>query len=83
MQYATEANTDYTDSIGKRRRTAFLVFSIVATIVTLVIVLVIIALRKRIALVIELFKEAGKACASMPLMLFEPVLVSRHTILNC
>lgn len=77
-----EAQTDYTDSIGKRRRTTFLVFSIVATIVTVIVCLVIFVLRKRIALVIELFKEAGKACASMPLLLLEPIVVCTMLILN-
>lgn len=72
VQYAAEAQTDYADSIHKRRRTTYLVFAIVATLVTVGIGLVIVVLRKRIALVIELFREAGKACASMPLMLVEP-----------
>lgn len=37
----------------------------------------IIFMRKRIKLVIVLFKEAGKAAAHMPLLLFEPILVNK------
>lgn len=53
----------------------FLVLAIVATVATVIICIVIVFLRKRIHLVIALFKEAGKAASDMPLLLFEPVLV--------
>jgi len=42
------------------------------------VLLVILVMRKRIKLVIQLFQEAGKAINSMPLLLFEPVLVCNH-----
>lgn len=53
----------------------FLGLAIALTIVTAALVVTLIFLRKRIKLVIVLFKEAGKAAASMPLILFEPILV--------
>ncbi|GLV34017.1 Choline transporter-like 1 [Carabus blaptoides fortunei] len=52
----------------------FLGPAIFVTIVTVVVLLVILVLRKRIELVIQLFKEAGKAIADMPVMLLQPVL---------
>ncbi|GLH03077.1 Choline transporter-like protein 1 [Gryllus bimaculatus] len=54
--------------------TSYLAFAIAATIVTVIIWLVILVMRKRIKLVVQLFKEAGKAISSMPLILFEPIL---------
>lgn len=72
----------YQDSIGKRRTQSFLAFAIITTIVTIAICLIIFALRKRINLVIELFKEAGKAVSDMPILLFEPVLVKNENSLN-
>lgn len=73
--YSSEKNMNYTDTIGKRRTNSFLAFAIIATIATVVISLVVLVLRKRIQLVIALFKEAGKALGNMPLLLLEPVLV--------
>lgn len=64
------------DTIGKRRVNTFLVLAIIATVATVIACLVIVFLRKRIDLVICLFKEAGKAATDMPLLLFEPILVS-------
>ena len=40
------------------------------------IVLIVLVMRKRIALVIQLFKEAGKAVHSMPVLLLQPIYVS-------
>lgn len=56
----------------------FLIFSILATIITVFLIGAVIFLRKRIKLVITLFKEAGKAATNMPLLLLEPVLVSKN-----
>ena len=75
VQYSDERRNDYLDSIGQRRTNSYLAFAIVATIITIIICLVIFVLRKRIKLVIELFKEASKALAHMPLLLLEPILV--------
>jgi solute carrier family 44 protein 1 (choline transporter-like protein) len=60
------------------RVTTYLVASIVATCVTILIGLVIFVMRKRVKLVIQLFTEAGKAIADMPMLLFEPLLVSKE-----
>jgi hypothetical protein len=43
-----------------------------------IVLLVILVMRKRIKLVTQLFKEAGRAINSMPLLLLEPLLVSVH-----
>ena len=40
--------------------------------------LVVLVMRKRIQLVVQLFREAGKAIASMPILLLQPILVSDH-----
>lgn len=55
---------------------SYLAFAIVATIITFCVITIIIVLRKRIQLVVRLFKEAGKAVAAMPLLIFQPLLVS-------
>jgi len=46
-----------------------------------IVLLVILVMRKRIKLVIQLFKEAGKAINSMPLLLLEPLLVSEYSLI--
>lgn len=38
--------------------------------------IIILAIRKRVALVVQLFKEAGKAIENMPTLLVQPVGVS-------
>lgn len=55
-------------------------FTITLNIFTIIVIATIIYLRKRIKLVIILFKEAGKAATSMPLLLVGPVLVRIHHI---
>uniref|UniRef100_A0AAG5D2K4 Choline transporter-like protein n=1 Tax=Anopheles atroparvus TaxID=41427 RepID=A0AAG5D2K4_ANOAO len=56
------------------RMNNWLYYAIAATVATLIVLLVILVMRKRIKLVVQLFKEAGKAIASMPFLLAEPVL---------
>lgn len=63
------------DSQDYERVTTYLVAAIVATLITIVVSLVIFGMRKRVKLVIQLFKEAGKALTDMPLLLIEPLLV--------
>lgn len=67
---------EYTKDQDSDRERTYLISAIIATVVAIVITLIIIAMRKRIRLVIELFREAGKAIADMPFLLFEPFLVS-------
>jgi solute carrier family 44 (choline transporter-like protein), member 1 len=45
---------------------------------TIFVIIFLISMRKKIKLVIELFKEAGKAVADMPSMLIQPVLVNLY-----
>nr|CAD7453294.1 unnamed protein product [Timema tahoe] len=65
------------EEVNQRTVTTYFVAAIIATIITVIVLLVILVMRKRIALVITLFKEAGKAIHNMPLLLFEPFLVTR------
>lgn len=70
-----KSNPDYSQSdIGQRKHYSLLAYAIVATIATVVIMLVVLVMRKRIQLVVQLFREAGKAIASMPVLLLQPVL---------
>ena len=47
--------------------------SIAVTSVAMIILLLLLVMRKRIALVVQLFAEAGKAVAKMPILLLQPV----------
>lgn len=60
--------------ISKRVSNTYLAYAITVTIVTVIILLIILVMRKRIKLVVQLFKEAGKAVSSMPLLLLQPIL---------
>lgn len=60
----------------------YLVSAIIATVATIMISLIILVMRKRVKLVIQLFKEAGKAITDMPMLLFEPLLVIYFTLTN-
>lgn len=61
--------------VDKRNVSSRLALAIVATVAAVIIVLVVLVMRKRIALVAQLFKEAGKALHSMPFLLLEPLVV--------
>lgn len=67
----------YIPDVDSRRYYMYLAYAIVATILTLIVLLLIVAMRKRIDLVIQLFKESAKAIAAMPLLLFQPVFVKQ------
>ncbi|KAF6017903.1 SLC44A1 [Bugula neritina] len=54
-------------------RTAFLVYSIVATVFTVILLLVILVMRKRLQLAVALFQEAGRVLEHSPLILIQPV----------
>ncbi|ESP05260.1 hypothetical protein LOTGIDRAFT_102496, partial [Lottia gigantea] len=51
----------------------WLIYSLVASGVAVVVLLVLLVMRKRIKLVVRLFKEAGSAIGRMPLLLIQPV----------
>lgn len=76
INYSAELRAHKLNMIAKRQMHSYLAYAIAATILTCIICLVIFVLRKRIRLVIQLFKEAGKALIDMPLLLVEPILVS-------
>uniref|UniRef100_H2Z454 Choline transporter-like protein n=1 Tax=Ciona savignyi TaxID=51511 RepID=H2Z454_CIOSA len=52
---------------------AFLWYSIGATIITFVLLLLILVMRKRVALTVDLFYEAGKCMQHMPTLLLQPL----------
>ncbi|XP_053593865.1 choline transporter-like protein 1 isoform X1 [Microplitis demolitor] len=52
---------------------AYLVYAILMSIVAVVTLLVVLVMRRRIALVSQLFKETGKAIYSMPGLLLQPI----------
>lgn len=53
--------------------TDYFVYAIIMSIVTVITILVVLVMRKRIALVVQLFREAGKAVYSMPALLLQPI----------
>ncbi|XP_067934749.1 choline transporter-like protein 1 [Watersipora subatra] len=53
--------------------TAFLVYSITATVLTVILLLVIIVMRKRLQLAVALFQEAGRVLENTPLILIQPI----------
>lgn len=60
----------------KRQAHCLSVFTLyIYFIFQVIVLLVILVMRKRIKLVIQLFKEAGRAINSMPLLFLEPLLV--------
>lgn len=64
------------EKVESRNSSTYMAFAIVATIITVCVILIVLVMRKRIQLLVQLFKEAGKALASMPYLLLEPLLVS-------
>ncbi|XP_048758552.1 choline transporter-like protein 1 isoform X1 [Ostrea edulis] len=52
---------------------AFLIYSIIATVLTVILLLVILVMRKRISLTVTLFHEAGKCLADVPILLLQPL----------
>ncbi|XP_034942044.1 choline transporter-like protein 1 isoform X2 [Chelonus insularis] len=53
--------------------TSYFIYSILMTIVAVMTLLIVLVMRKRIALVAQLFREAGKAVYSMPALLLQPI----------
>ncbi|CAK9832448.1 Choline transporter-like protein 1 [Anthophora retusa] len=52
---------------------AYLIYAITLTVVTVIALLIVLVMRKRIALVMQLFREAGKAVYAMPALLLQPI----------
>lgn len=78
IKWKNEYDIDEQDRITRKRTKVYLIYAIIATILTVCVSLIVLAMRKRIKLVIQLFKEAGKSIASMPFILFEPILVKLY-----
>lgn len=53
--------------------TDYFVYAIIMSVVTVITILVVLIMRKRIALVIQLFRESGKAVYAMPAILLIPI----------
>ncbi|XP_025109658.1 choline transporter-like protein 1 isoform X2 [Pomacea canaliculata] len=62
----------YTYSTDKTE--TWLGISIAATIIAVIILLILLVMRKRIKLVVQLFKEADKAVTKMPCLLLQPFM---------
>lgn len=76
--YANSGQESDNLEVPEERNRTYLILAIIVTVALVCISLIILALRDRIKLVIQLFKEAGKALISMPALLFEPLLVSAY-----
>ncbi|XP_071164766.1 choline transporter-like protein 1 isoform X3 [Mytilus edulis] len=59
--------------IEVRAKTAFLVYSIIASVLTVILLLIILVMRKRVGLVVALFYEAGDCLSAVPLLLVQPL----------
>ncbi|XP_033222365.1 CTL-like protein 1 [Belonocnema kinseyi] len=64
-----------------RNEKAFLIFSIVATVITLVLMCLLITLRKHISFMTALFRESAKCLAELPGLFFTPLLTFLALIL--
>lgn len=56
-----------------RNEQAFLILSIITTIITVVLLLLTMAISKRVKLVVALFQESGRCIRSMPLLFLQPI----------
>ncbi|XP_045581957.2 choline transporter-like protein 1 isoform X1 [Procambarus clarkii] len=83
MQNNSSSSNAYEIKVTQNYIQSLLIGAIVSTIVTVLFLIILIAMRNRIKLVIALFKEAGKAVASMPLMLLQPIWTFLWLALVC
>ncbi|XP_014299612.1 choline transporter-like 1 isoform X2 [Microplitis demolitor] len=69
-------NTNPTELLEEsvRNETAFLVFSIIATVITIILILLVCILRRKISFMTVLFKESAKCLAELPGLFFQPLL---------
>ncbi|XP_017777336.1 PREDICTED: CTL-like protein 1 [Nicrophorus vespilloides] len=56
-----------------RNETAFLWYSIIATIITIIILLLVIVMRKKVDFLSDLFKETSKCILHIPALFFQPL----------
>ncbi|XP_025420805.1 choline transporter-like protein 1 [Sipha flava] len=69
-----KSNLEIKDQVEQTDVNTYFAFALIATISTVIILLIIVAMRSRIALVVQLFKESGKAIQSMPMLLIQPMV---------
>lgn len=72
--------TELLPIVESRKKDTHLAFAIVSSVITVLVLLVILVLRKRVQIVVQLFKESGKAVAAMPVLIFLPILVSSQCL---
>ncbi|XP_050304964.1 choline transporter-like 1 [Anthonomus grandis grandis] len=71
----TELNAKYSVLVESvRNETAFLWFSIIATIITIVILAITVFMRKQVDFLANLFKETSKCIMHLPGLFFQPLL---------
>ncbi|XP_046396983.1 choline transporter-like protein 1 isoform X2 [Ischnura elegans] len=70
----TETTYIPTGNVEQRLDSSYLAYAIISTIITLIILLILVVMRKRIELVVLMFKEAGTALHSMPGLLAQPLV---------
>ncbi|CAG7729077.1 unnamed protein product [Allacma fusca] len=72
--WGTSKNDKEADGhFAQNRKTYMLVFAIIISIIAVIFLLVLLILRKRIALVVRLFREAGKAVHAVPFVFLQPI----------
>ncbi|GLV34162.1 Choline transporter-like 1 [Carabus blaptoides fortunei] len=57
-----------------RNETAFLWYSIIATIITVIILILVIVMRKQVDFLAELFRDTSKCLAAIPGLFFQPLV---------
>lgn len=70
LYFTYKNSTDHTE---REQAKDWLIYASVVSAVAFIILLLLLIMRKRIALVVQLFREAGKAIAKMPLILIQPL----------
>ncbi|XP_015380272.1 PREDICTED: choline transporter-like protein 1 [Diuraphis noxia] len=74
ITWKQKSDSEIKDQVSQRDVNTYFAFALITTISTIIILLIIVAMRSRIALVVQLFKESGKAIQSMPLLLLQPMV---------
>ncbi|CAH1737485.1 choline transporter-like protein 1 [Aphis gossypii] len=74
VTWKQKSDSEIKDQVAEQDVNTYFAFALIATISTIIILLIIVAMRSRIALVVQLFKESGKAIQSMPLLLVQPIV---------
>ncbi|XP_041483712.1 choline transporter-like protein 1 [Lytechinus variegatus] len=67
----------------KRDLKTMMIYASIASAVAVIFLLILLVMFKRIALVVTLFKEAGKAIGAMPLLLMQPLWTSVFLLSFC